>query len=124
LQETVDGYFISTVFVGCNVRFETMVFRPDDDAVWQARSNTKAEALADHERALRAGDNLALFPGPAYRSRPRRHLKIRKPRSIGTIGLPSDGRWQNAPGSSSKNFHIGLARGAILGFLISTDRIL
>ena len=71
LQETVDGYFISTVFVGCNVRFETMVFRPDDDAVWQARSNTKAEALADHERALRAGDNLALFPGPAYRSRPR-----------------------------------------------------
>jgi hypothetical protein len=58
-QEDVDGYWISTVFVGCNSKFETMIFSPEPEAtsIWQSWSDTLKEALGDHERALRAVDN-------------------------------------------------------------------
>ena len=58
-QEMVDGYWVSTVFVGCNTKFETMIFSPEPEStsIWQSHSETLREALADHERALRAVDN-------------------------------------------------------------------
>ena len=58
-QDTLDDYFVSTVFVGCNSKFETMIFSPEPEntSIWQSRSETLKEALANHERALRAVDN-------------------------------------------------------------------
>lgn len=66
-QEHVDGWFVSTVFLGLDHRFgdgpplifETMIFPPgwpDDVPTWfeeyQERYSTEAEAVAGHDRAV------------------------------------------------------------------------
>lgn len=56
-QDVIGGHLISTVFIGCKHWFETMVFDPADKSIWQDNCDTKAEAIAGHELAMRLVEN-------------------------------------------------------------------
>ena len=66
-QETVDGYRVSTVFIGlCHnfdpyskvpIVFETMIFDHDDKSVYQRRYSTWNEAEEGHKEAVKWANN-------------------------------------------------------------------
>lgn len=59
-QETINGYFISTVFLGLDhnfglgrpILFETMIFNEDGDDEYQVRCSTYDEAVTEHRIAV------------------------------------------------------------------------
>jgi hypothetical protein len=61
-QDRVEGYFVSTVFIGCYHWFETMIFAPAPrgelgESLWRKNCDTKANALANHELVMRWIEN-------------------------------------------------------------------
>jgi hypothetical protein len=56
-QDMIDGFKVSTVFVGCYWYFETMVFDPAGESIWRENTWTKADAMAGHELAKRLTEN-------------------------------------------------------------------
>lgn len=56
-QDTIDGFLVLTVFVGCLWYFETMVFDPAGESIWRENTWTKADAIAGHELAKRLTEN-------------------------------------------------------------------
>lgn len=67
MQETIAGYFVSTVFLGIDHSFgagppllwETMIFREGDSLDYQERYSTQAEAREGHQKAVAYAMSLA-----------------------------------------------------------------